>query len=64
MYQDTDTNIPLDKAWSYFIQIAKALLYLHTPEKGDSVIQCALGHGDVKPENSKFYFIFPGRTCG
>jgi serine/threonine protein kinase len=52
MQQSAGTRLQLDTAWSYFVQMAKVLFYLHnSSERADGM--GALGHGDVKPENSK-----------
>lgn len=52
MHQSAGTRLSLDTAWSYFVQMAKVLFYLHnSSERTDGM--GALGHGDVKPENSE-----------
>lgn len=51
------TFLSLGRGWSYFIQTAKALRYLHDPNElkgmgSDGV----LGHGDIKPDNCEQSF--------
>jgi serine/threonine protein kinase len=52
MHQEAGSRLPLDQVWSYFIQIAKVLYYLHSPDQRTDGVKGAFGHADIKPENS------------
>jgi serine/threonine protein kinase len=58
MHQEAGSRLPLDQVWSYFIQIAKALYYLHSPDQRTDGVRGAFGHADIKPENSTFSCLF------
>jgi hypothetical protein len=58
MHQEAGSRLPVDQVWSYFIQIAKVLFYLHSPDQRTDGVRGAFGHADIKPENSTFSCFF------